>query len=128
MERGRSPTKEMLSYYMELAKKKKEIEAELDKMKKEFSRFFDEQVGKNEKGEIIVENYKLQRQIRKIEKYDRKKTVARLEQLNLADLIEKRPDEGKIKSAIQLGLLSEEELAGCKQVAVSEAIYVKPVK
>jgi hypothetical protein len=118
-------TREMLSHYLELSKKKKEIELELEELKKDFNDYFNESVGKNSKGELILKDYKLQRQIRKVEKYDREHTVKKLEEMNLANLIEKRPDEKKIKSAIHLGILKEEELKDCKTMNTSEAIYVK---
>lgn len=120
-------TKEMLAHYLELNKKKKEIESELEELKKTFIQYFDESVGKNIKGEVLIRDYKLQRQIRKIEKYDQETTLKRLEELNLNDLIKKSPDEKKIKSAIDLGLLKEEELEDCKIVNISQAIYVKNV-
>lgn len=120
-------TKEMLAHYLELNKKKKEIESELEELKKTFIQYFDESVGKNIKGEVLIRDFKLQRQIRKIEKYDQETTLKRLEELNLNDLIKKSPDEKKIKSAIDLGLLKEEELEDCKIVNTSQAIYVKNV-
>lgn len=120
-------TKEMLAHYLELNKRKKEIEAELEELKKTFIQYFDESVGKNVKGEVLIRDYKLQRQIRKIEKYDQETTLRRLEELNLNDLIKKSPDEKKIKSAIDLGILQEEELKDCKIVNISQAIYVKNV-
>ncbi len=120
-------TKEMLAHYLELNKRKKEIEAELEELKKTFIQYFDESVGKNVKGEVLIREFKLQRQIRKIEKYDQETTLKRLEELNLNDLIKKSPDEKKIKSAIDLGILQEEELKDCKIVNTSQAIYVKNV-
>jgi hypothetical protein len=39
----------------------------------------------------------------------------------------KIPDEAKIKSAIQLGLLSERDLDGCLTTSTSFAITVKPI-
>ena len=80
-------TRELLAHYYELNKKKKEIESELDQMKKIFIDYFDGTVGENIKGEIILKDYKLQRQIRITEKYDREVTVKRLEELNLEQLI-----------------------------------------
>lgn len=117
----------MLAHYLELNKRKKEIEAELEELKKTFIQYFDESVGKNVKGEVLIREFKLQRQIRKIEKYDQETTLKRLEELNLNDLIKKSPDEKKIKSAIDLGILQEEELKDCKIVNTSQAIYVKNV-
>lgn len=118
-------TREMLSRYQELNQKKKEIEKQLDELKKIFNEYFDISVGQNVKGEITVSDYKLQRQIRTTEKYKQEETVNRLEELKLMDLILKRPDEGKIKSALNLGLLKEEDLTGCKEISSSQAIYVK---
>ena len=120
-------TREMLSRYQELNQKKKEIEQQLDELKKAFNHYFDISVGQNIKGEITVNDYKLQRQIRTTEKYKQEETVSRLEELKLMDLIQKRPDEGKLKSAINLGLLTEEDLAGCKIISSSQAIYVKQI-
>ncbi|WP_235991642.1 hypothetical protein [Metabacillus schmidteae] len=118
-------TREILAHYLELQHKKKEVETEIDEWKRAFNEYFDLSVGKNAKAEMILRDYKLQRQIRNTEKFKQQQTVKRLEELNLLDLIEKKPDEGKIKSAIQLGLLKEEDLEGCKTVNTSQAIYVK---
>lgn len=115
----------MLSHYLELNKKKKEIEAELEELKLIFNSYFDESVGKDAKGEIILKDFQLQRQIRKIEKYNHETTVKKLEELRLNELIEKRPDEKKIKSALHLGIINEEELKDCKIVSTTQAIYVK---
>lgn len=118
-------TREMLAHYIELNRKKKEIEEELEQLKKTFNQYFDEHVGENLKGEVLIKEYKLQRQIRKIEKYDQETTVKRLEELSLTELLKKTPDEKKINSAIELGILKEKELEGCKRVNTSQAIYVK---
>ncbi|WP_409304208.1 hypothetical protein [Peribacillus sp. SCS-155] len=121
-------TKEMLARYIELARQKKEIENQLDEMKKVFNRYFDMSAGKNVKGEAVIDGYKLQRQIRNIEKYDQEVTVKRLEELNLLDLIQKKPDEAKIKSALNLNLLKEEDLRDCIIKNSSQAIIVKQVE
>lgn len=118
-------TRELLAHYHELSKKKKDIEYELEEMKKTFNQYFDDSVGKDVKGEVILKDYKLQRQIRKIEKFNQEMTVERLEELNLGQLIQKKPDETKIKAAIQLGILHEEQLKDCINVSSSQAIYVK---
>ena len=118
-------TREMLVHYQELNDKKKEIENQLDEMKKIFNHFFDLSFGENNKGEITVKDYKLQRQIRMTEKFRQEETVKKLEELNLLDLIQQKPDEGKIKSALNLGLLNDDDLAGCKIISSSQAIYVK---
>ncbi len=118
-------TREKLAHYADLIVRKKEIEAELDELKKEFNDYFDSSVGKQGKGEIIIGDYKLQRQIRKTEKYAQEATVTRLEELNLHELIQKKPDEGKIKSALNLGLLKKQDLDGCVSTIYSQAISVK---
>ncbi|MBY0122252.1 hypothetical protein H0173_09980 [Bacillus sp. S/N-304-OC-R1] len=115
----------MLSNYNELNLRKKEIEAQLDELKKAFNQYFDMVFGENMKGELIISDYKLQRQIRVTEKYKQDTTVHRLEELNMTDLIQKKPDEEKIKSALNLGLLKEEDLEGCKLINKGQAIYVK---
>jgi len=118
-------TREMLAHFLELQHKKKEVETEIDELKRAFNEYFDLSVGKNAKGEMVLREYKLQRQIRNSVKFKQQQTVKKLEELNLLDLIEKKPDEEKIRSAIQLGLLHEEDLEGCKTVNTSQAIYVK---
>ncbi|MBT2757276.1 hypothetical protein AB1K84_09635 [Mesobacillus foraminis] len=118
-------TREMLAHYLELNRKKKEVESEIEQLKTAFNEYFDQSVGKNTKGEMVMREYKLQRQIRKTEKFQQEKTVQKLEELNLTELIQKRPDEGKIKSAIDLGLIKEEDLQDCRTVSSSQAIYVK---
>lgn len=118
-------TRDMLVHYQELNQKKKEIEVQLDELKKLFNQYFDISVGQNIKGEMIINDYKLQRQIRTTEKYKQEETVKRLEELNLEDLVQKKPDEEKIKSALNLGLLNEKDLENCKIVNASQAIYVK---
>lgn len=74
-----------------------------------------------------MNGYKLQRQMRKVEKYNEEETVKRLEELQMTDLIQivKKPDEVKIKSAINLGLLNEQHLDGCLVTTYSPAISVK---
>lgn len=123
-------TKTMLWEYNQLNEQKKDIEIKLEELKKIFHHYFDESVGANEKGELIIEGYKLQRQIRKVEKFDNAKTVDRLESLNMLDLVQiiKKPDEEKVKAAINLGFLTEDDLEGCISVQSSGAIYVKPQK
>ncbi|MCV9885793.1 hypothetical protein [Metabacillus halosaccharovorans] len=118
-------TREMLAHFLELQHKKKEVETEIEELKRAFNEYFDLSVGKNAKGEMVLREYKLQRQIRNSVKFKQQQTVKKLEELNLLDLIEKKPDEEKIRSAIQLGLLHEEDLEGCKTVNTSQAIYVK---
>ncbi|MEH6948389.1 hypothetical protein V7068_15220 [Bacillus sp. JJ634] len=120
-------TRDKLVQYVELSRKKKEVEMQLEALKKDFNKYFDHSVGKHSKGEVTISDYKLQRQIRKTEKFDREITVNRLEELNLKDLIQKKPDEEKIKSALNLGLLKENDLEGCVIKSSSQAIYVKQI-
>jgi hypothetical protein len=120
-------TEEMVTQYYELSQRKKEIENKMEEYKKIFHHYFDNNVGINTKGQIKIGSFKLQRQIRTTEKYDEAVTVQRLEDLNLNDLIQivKRPDEEKIKSAIHLGFLKENDIEGCRKIYSSPAISVK---
>lgn len=118
----------MLNEYLNLNLRKKEIENQLDELQKIFHSYFDYQVGENQKGELVINNLKLERVIRKKEKFDETETVNKLEELKLTDLIVKKPDGDKIKSAINLGLLSEKDLEGCISTTSTKAIYVKPIK
>ena len=120
-------TGDMLVKYYELDKKKKEIELELKELKDVFHAYFNEMAGPQDKGELTMDGYKLQRQIRKIEKYNDDVTVQRLEELQMTDLIQvlKKPDDVKIKSALNLGLLHEDQLKGCVVTTYSPAITIK---
>lgn len=120
-------TAEMLVKYYELNKQKKEIELEMNELKDIFHDYFNKLVGPNDKGEITINGYKLQRQVRKTEKYHEDVTVKRLEELQMNDLIQvvKKPDDAKIKAALNLGLLNEQQLEGCITTTYSPAISVK---
>ncbi|MBW8351525.1 hypothetical protein K0H71_19085 [Bacillus sp. IITD106] len=122
-------TGEMLINYYELNKKKKEIEAEMNHLKEIFHDYFNRQIGSLDKAEITLNGYKLQRQIRKTEKFKEEETVKRLEELKMNDLIQtvKKPDAQKIKSAIHLGFLQEKDLDGCIVTTTTPAISVKPL-
>ncbi|MEC5423812.1 hypothetical protein QGM71_09945 [Virgibacillus sp. C22-A2] len=122
-------TKEMLTSYYKLTKRKKEIDQELNQLKKKLNNYFDDQVGVNNKGEFEKAGYKLQRQIRKTEKFNDDIAVPRLEEMNMTELIKviKRTDDSKIKSAINLGLLAEDDLDDCKVISYTAAITVKSV-
>lgn len=120
-------TRELLANFDDLNRRKKEIELQLDQLKVLFNEYLDTAVGEKEKADMIISDYKLQRQIRISEKYEREATVEVLEKLNLTDLIEKRPDEAKIKAALDLGLLKDEDLEGCKTFKHSQAIFVKQI-
>ncbi len=122
-------TGEMLINYYDLNKKKKEIEMEMNQLKNRFHLYFDNQVGSNQKGEVTIDGYKLQRQIRKTEKFNEEATIKRLEELQMNDLIQivKKPDDVKIKSALTLDFLNTEDLDGCIETSFSPAITVKPL-
>lgn len=122
-------TEEMLARYYDLNKMKKEIESEMNQLKANFHTYMDRYAGENKKGEIFEGGYKLLRQIRKSETFLEKDTVERLEELQMHDLIKvvKKPDDGKVNAAIELGLLKEEELASCKVTNYTQAIAVKKI-
>ncbi|WP_176541479.1 MULTISPECIES: hypothetical protein [unclassified Bacillus (in: firmicutes)] len=122
-------TGEMLQRYYELNKQKKEIELEMNELKDVFQSYFNQLVGTQQKGEITASGFKLQRQIRKIEKFHEADTVKRLEELQMTDLIQviRRPDDTKIKAALELGLLTHSHLAGCVTTSYTPALSVKPV-
>ncbi|MFC2949223.1 hypothetical protein [Virgibacillus sediminis] len=122
-------TEDMLARYYELQCQKKEIDQEISQLKQAFHAYFDERVGTNAKGELIEGNYKIQRQIRRSDKFVDDRTISRLEELNMEDLIKvvKKPDGEKIHAAIELGLLNEHDLDGCKVSKYSPAITVKEV-
>ncbi|MEH7375806.1 hypothetical protein [Neobacillus drentensis] len=126
---GNLITLEMLVKYYELNKQKKEIEMEMNELKDAFQNYFNNLVGSNHKGEITISGYKLQRQIRKTEKYDEVETIKRLEELQMNELIQvvKKPDDVKIKAALNLGLLNPDHLEGCIISTSSPAISVKPI-
>jgi hypothetical protein len=129
MAKGNAPliTGDLLERYYDLSKQKKEIDLELNELKDQFHQYFNEVAGSEEKGEITINGYKLQRQMRKTEKYNDEVTIKRLEDLQMNDLIQviKKPDDVKIKAALNLGLLNEEQLEGCLVTSLSPAITVK---
>ncbi|MEH7110549.1 hypothetical protein [Bacillus sp. JJ1764] len=122
-------TRDMLVQYYELNKQKKEIEMKMNELKDQFQDYFDNLIGSNHKGEVTISGYKLQRQVRKTERFNEETTVKRLEELQLHDLIltVKKPDDAKIKAALSLGLLKEEQLEGCMITSLTPAISVKPL-
>ncbi|NMH74540.1 hypothetical protein HF078_15740 [Bacillus sp. RO2] len=121
-------TAEMIEMYYECNKQKKEIEKQMEELKERFHLYFDKSFGQDEKAEVVMGGYKLQRQVRKSEKYS-DETVQKLEELSMNDLIKtiKIPDDTKIKAAIQLNLIKEEDLEGCLVTNSSLAISVKPL-
>ncbi|WP_085991064.1 hypothetical protein [Oceanobacillus senegalensis] len=122
-------TQQMVERYFELSNAKKEIETEMNQLKRIFHTYFDSEVGANAKGEWNNGKYKLLRQVRKSEKFNNQETIQRLEELSMTDLIktEKKPDKEKIEAAINLGLIKEKDLEGCKITNYSKAISVKEV-
>lgn len=122
-------TADMISRYSELSKQKKKIETEMNSLKEVFNAYFDVHVGENSKGELIDHGFKLQRQIRKTERYNEAQAVQKLEAIQMHDLIQtvKRPDDKKIEAAISLGFLTEDVLANCKEINYSKAISVKEI-
>jgi hypothetical protein len=123
-------SEDLVIKFTKLNEKKKKIEKELDELKKIFHNYFDTKVGQNMKGELVINHYKVQRQVRKTEKFNDELTVNRLEELNMSDLIKlvKKPDEDKVKSALTLGFLKEGDLDGCLVRSATQAIIVKEVK
>jgi hypothetical protein len=120
-------TEDMLQRFLQLTKKAKEIDKELSHLKKVFNQFFDHKIGKNEKGEWEVGNFRLQRQIRVKENLLEEQVVQKLEELNLTDCIlyVKKPDPKKIEAAVTLGLLSEKALEEFTERKFTAAILVK---
>lgn len=122
-------TSDMIARFNDLNKQKKEIDAEMDKLKEIFHHYFDNQIGENLKGELIDRGIKIQRQIRKYEKYKPEPTVHKLEEMNMKELIKtvQMPDEEKIQAAIHLGLITSRDLEDCKQITYSKAISVRQI-
>ncbi|KPB03753.1 hypothetical protein [Bacillus sp. CHD6a] len=121
-------TAEMIEKYYECNKQRKELEKQMEELKERFHLYFDKSFGEDEKAEVVMGGYKLQRQVRKSEKYT-DETVQKLEALSMNELIKtiKKPDDAKIKAAIQLNLLKEEELKDFLVTNSSLAITVKPL-
>lgn len=120
-------TEEMISRYYELQQQSKEIEKEMNKLKKQFHDYFDLVDGEHSKAEKITETYSLQRQIRVATSYDDTKTIQLLKDLQLEDCIQKieKPDQERIEAAITLGLLEKGSLLDCIQQKYSQAIVVR---
>jgi hypothetical protein len=121
-------TEEELRKFYELNKQKKEIETELNQLKKQVHQFLDHSFGKEQKGEVQRGNYKAQRQIRSSTNYHDEHTVQKLEELNLGDFILKRPDIEKIEAAIKIGLVEEKAFEECRETKLTQAIVVKEKK
>lgn len=120
---------ELMARYVMLSEQAKQIEKELKEMKKVINVYFDETIGKNEKGESVIGNYKIQRQIRSSEGFHDEKMVKRLEDLKLVDCIQtvKQPDQQKIEAAITLGLLAQTDIEDCIIRKTSPVIVVRKI-
>ncbi|MCH1626321.1 hypothetical protein [Fredinandcohnia quinoae] len=120
---------ELVSKYVLLNEKAKEIEKELKEMKKVINVYFDAAVGKNEKAESIIGSYKIQRQVRSTENYEDEKMVKRLEDLQLNDCVQmvKMPDQQKIEAAITLGLLGQNDIEDCIIKKMTPVIVVRKI-
>ncbi|WP_408004840.1 hypothetical protein [Radiobacillus kanasensis] len=120
-------TEELLKKYCDLNIQKKELEKEMNQIKKQIHNYLDDTFGKEQKGEVKLGKYKAQRIIRSSVHYDEEKTVQKLEELNLEDfiLLVKQPDTKKLESAMKIDLVDEEEFVDCKTNKLSQAITVK---
>ncbi|WP_208588755.1 hypothetical protein [Gracilibacillus suaedae] len=119
-------SEEMLKKYYDLNFQKKELEKEMNQIKKQIHHCLDEQFGKQQKAEVQLGKYKAQRIIRSSVHYDQEKTVQKLEELNLEDFIlqVKQPDTDKLEAAMKIDLVNEEEFRDCKRNKLSQAITV----
>ncbi|SDI31284.1 hypothetical protein [Alteribacillus bidgolensis] len=120
-------TEEILKKYYELNIQKKELEKEMNRIKKQIHNYLDDTLGKEQKGELKRGKYKAQRVIRSSVTYDEEKTIKKLEELNLDDFIlqVKRPDTEKLEAAMTINLVEEEDFVDCKTNKLSQAITVK---
>ncbi len=120
-------TEELLERYFTITETVKELDKEMKELKKVFNIYFDDSIGREQKGELSVGNYKLQRQVRCSESFDDEKTIARLEENQLNDCIQyvKIPDKEKIEAAVTLGLLNQEDIEDCIIKKYTTAISVR---
>lgn len=127
MEDSLTMTEEKLKRYYQLNKQKKEIEQEINLLKKLFHESLDQTIGKSKKGEIECGKYKIQRQIRQSISYRNEEAVQKLVDLNLKEFIQviKRPDKDKLEAAFKLGLVNEKDFEEYKQTRITQAIIVK---
>ncbi|SFL59339.1 hypothetical protein SAMN04487943_102364 [Gracilibacillus orientalis] len=127
MEQSFELSEDILKKYYELNIEKKELEKEMNQIKKQIHHYLDETFGKEQKGEVKQGKYKAQRVIRSSVYYDDEMTVQKLEELNLEDfiLLVKQPDTEKLEAAMRIDLVKEEEFENCKTNKQSQAITVK---
>jgi len=120
-------TEKELKKYYNLNKQKKEIDQQLNHLKKLFHQALDKETGQNQKAEIECGQFKLQRQIRQTVSYRNDETIKKLIALNLEDFIkiERRPDKEKLEAGIKLGLVDAKEFEDYKQTRITQALIVK---
>ncbi|MFD2629817.1 hypothetical protein [Oceanobacillus kapialis] len=129
MDKAQWISEEDIKRYDILNKQKKELEQEMNRLKKKFHTYLNEEIGADKPGEIKRGNYQLKRQIRSSILYETELTLKKLEDANLHDfiLVERKPDTEKIEAAIKLGLVEKEAFEDCKKVKATQAIVVKEV-
>ncbi|WP_042221164.1 hypothetical protein [Oceanobacillus manasiensis] len=129
MEKAQIITEEDIKRYDILNKQKKELEQEMNRLKKKFHTYLDEELGEDKAGDVTRGHFNLKRQIRSSTAYDPELTIKMLEDASLQDfvLIEKKPDTEKLEAAIKLGLVEKEPFEKCKKVKSTQAIVVKEV-
>ncbi|WP_058306369.1 hypothetical protein [Gracilibacillus massiliensis] len=127
IEQSSELSEEMLKKYYYLNIQKKELEKEINQIKKQIHNYLDVTFGNEQKGEVQRGKYKAQRIIRSSVNYDQEKTVEKLEELHLADFIlqVKQPDIEKLEAAMKIDIVDEEEFSSCKTNKLSQAITVK---
>ncbi len=127
LEKSSELPEEMLKKYYDLNLQKKELEKEMNQIKKRIHNYLDETFGNEQKGEVQRGKYKAQRIIRSSINYDEEKTVRKLEELNLEDFIlqVKQPDTEKLEAAMKIDIVKEEDFKDCKMNKLSQAITVK---
>lgn len=120
---------EKLERYYQLQKLIKKLEEELQQLKQQIHTYFDHEVGQNSKGSKVFGQYVVQRQVRTSIKYHPVLTVERLEELQLEDCIEtkKEVNEGKLKAALELGLVQADQLTDCLIQKEALALVVRKV-
>lgn len=108
-------TEDVLSQFYELKQKKKEIDDEISRLRGEILTYINHTSGEMADAKIEMGPYVVHRKIRKQEKFDREKTVAKLKALGLEECIKtiEEPDEEKLKSALSLKFISLDDLEGC---------------
>lgn len=116
-----------LKRFYELTKQKREIEREIEQLKRHFHLVFDKTVGENEKANMTCGLYHIQRQIRQTTRYHPERTVQKLEDLQLSDFIDiiKQPNTNKLTAAIRLGLVDEHAFDDCRETKLTQAITVR---